>query len=163
MSSLRWIYDETVTDNDLRSIDDINKHCLQEFRSHWQCLENYNHQLWNCRSAERKLNKCVFDNLVRSTLQTRNPHEQVMLICIYRSWRRRYQVRQRARPRYICGRQTPLPGMHEGLYFIIMDGEYELPLVNSNRFTCSIFSRGVLIALGTRRPLRFPGFTSPST
>ena len=47
------------------SIEDINKHCLDQFRSHWQCLENNNQQLWQCRKAEWKLNKCVFDNLVR--------------------------------------------------------------------------------------------------
>jgi NADH dehydrogenase (ubiquinone) 1 alpha subcomplex subunit 8 len=46
------------------SIQDINTHCLQEFRKHWECLENGNHQLWQCRPAEWKLNKCVYDNLV---------------------------------------------------------------------------------------------------
>jgi hypothetical protein len=46
-------------------IEDINKHCLDEFRTHWKCLENHNQQLWNCRSEERRLNKCVFTNLVR--------------------------------------------------------------------------------------------------
>ncbi|KAJ8109283.1 hypothetical protein OPT61_g7572 [Boeremia exigua] len=45
------------------SISDINKECLDQFRSHWQCLENHNQQLWNCRSEERRLNKCVFDKL----------------------------------------------------------------------------------------------------
>ncbi|KAI1339167.1 NADH-ubiquinone oxidoreductasesubunit [Xylariaceae sp. FL0016] len=44
-------------------IDDINKHCLEEFRKHWQCLDNNNHQMWQCRKDEWKLNKCVFDNL----------------------------------------------------------------------------------------------------
>ncbi|KAI1842598.1 hypothetical protein JX265_012590 [Neoarthrinium moseri] len=44
-------------------IDDVNKHCLDEFRKHWQCLDNNNHQLWQCRKDEWKLNKCVFDNL----------------------------------------------------------------------------------------------------
>jgi len=48
----------------MNSIDDINKHCLVEFRKHWECLDNNNQQLWQCRPAERKLNKCVFDNLV---------------------------------------------------------------------------------------------------
>lgn len=46
-------------------LDDINKHCLQEFRRHWECLDNNNQQLWQCRGAERQLNKCVFENLVR--------------------------------------------------------------------------------------------------
>ncbi|KAI1635961.1 hypothetical protein F4809DRAFT_611348 [Biscogniauxia mediterranea] len=45
-------------------VEDINKHCLDEFRKHWQCLDNNNHQLWQCRKDEWKLNKCVFDNLV---------------------------------------------------------------------------------------------------
>jgi hypothetical protein len=47
------------------SIEDVNKHCLAEFRKHWTCLDNNNQQLWQCRPAEWKLNKCVFDNLVR--------------------------------------------------------------------------------------------------
>merc|ERR1711900_54031 len=46
-------------------IEDVNKHCLAEFRKHWTCLDNNNQQLWQCRPAEWKLNKCVFDNLVR--------------------------------------------------------------------------------------------------
>jgi len=45
-------------------IDDVNKHCLTEFRKHWECLDNNNQQLWQCRRWERPLNKCVFDNLV---------------------------------------------------------------------------------------------------
>ena len=47
------------------SLDDMRKHCLEEFRKHWECLDNNNHQLYQCRRPERKLNKCVFDNLVR--------------------------------------------------------------------------------------------------
>lgn len=46
-------------------IKDLNEHCLEEFRNHWKCLDNQNHQLWNCRSQERRLNSCVFDKLVR--------------------------------------------------------------------------------------------------
>ena len=46
-------------------MDDVNKHCLAEFRKHWECLDNNNQQLWQCRKFERPLNKCVFDNLVR--------------------------------------------------------------------------------------------------
>ncbi len=53
-----------TADNDPR-IEDINKSCLEQFRTHWQCLENNNQQLWQCRPAEWKLNKCVYDNLVR--------------------------------------------------------------------------------------------------
>ncbi|EFX01888.1 NADH-ubiquinone oxidoreductasesubunit [Grosmannia clavigera kw1407] len=44
-------------------IDDINKSCLESFHSHWQCLDNNNQQLWQCRPEEWKLNKCVFENL----------------------------------------------------------------------------------------------------
>lgn len=55
----------TFTDCQSRSIEDINTHCLAEFKKHWECLENNNHQLWQCRPAEWRLNKCVFHNLVR--------------------------------------------------------------------------------------------------
>lgn len=48
----------------INSIKDLNTHCLAEFRKHWECLDDRNHQLWQCRPAEWKLNKCVFDNLV---------------------------------------------------------------------------------------------------
>ncbi|KAL2057845.1 hypothetical protein ABVK25_001462 [Lepraria finkii] len=44
-------------------LDDINKNCLEEFRKHWQCLDNNNQQLWHCRRPEQLLNKCVFDKL----------------------------------------------------------------------------------------------------
>ena len=37
---------------------------MAEFRKHWECLDNNNQQLWQCRKFERPLNKCVFDNLV---------------------------------------------------------------------------------------------------
>jgi hypothetical protein len=47
-------------------VEDINKHCLEEFRKHWQCLDNNNHQLWQCRPFEWKLNECVFEKLVRT-------------------------------------------------------------------------------------------------
>ncbi|CAN6674303.1 hypothetical protein TRVA0_051S00694 [Trichomonascus vanleenenianus] len=44
-------------------LEDINKHCLEEFRMHWKCLEQQNHEFYGCRPAERLLNKCVFDKL----------------------------------------------------------------------------------------------------
>ena len=47
---------------------DVTEHCLEEFRNHWLCLDSNNHQMWDCRVPERKLNKCVFDNLVRSSV-----------------------------------------------------------------------------------------------
>lgn len=46
------------------SIEDINKSCLEQFKAHYECLDNNNHQLWQCRPAEWRLNKCVFHNLV---------------------------------------------------------------------------------------------------
>ncbi|EXJ93842.1 NADH dehydrogenase (ubiquinone) 1 alpha subcomplex 8 [Capronia coronata CBS 617.96] len=42
---------------------DINKNCLEEFRAHWMCLENNNHQLWQCRRPERVMNRCVFQKI----------------------------------------------------------------------------------------------------
>ncbi|KAK3331246.1 hypothetical protein B0H66DRAFT_93511 [Apodospora peruviana] len=44
-------------------IEDINKSCLEQFRTHWKCLDNNNHQLWQCRPAEWKLNKCVYEKV----------------------------------------------------------------------------------------------------
>ncbi|KAI4274774.1 MAG: hypothetical protein LQ337_003681 [Flavoplaca oasis] len=44
-------------------IDDITKNCLQEFRNHWECLEDNNQQLWHCRKWEWRLNGCVFQKL----------------------------------------------------------------------------------------------------
>ncbi|PYH88949.1 NADH-ubiquinone oxidoreductase 20.8 kDa subunit [Aspergillus ellipticus CBS 707.79] len=44
-------------------IKDINTHCLSQFTAHWECLENWNHRLWECRKAEKELNACVFDKL----------------------------------------------------------------------------------------------------
>lgn len=58
---LQIILDNWLTGS---SLSDIDKHCLNEFRKHWECLDNNNQQLWQCRRFERPLNKCVFDNLV---------------------------------------------------------------------------------------------------
>ncbi|CAD6575437.1 MAG: hypothetical protein ASARMPRED_007233 [Alectoria sarmentosa] len=44
-------------------LDDINTNCLEQFRKHWQCLDNNNQQLWHCRRPEQLLNACVFDKL----------------------------------------------------------------------------------------------------
>ncbi|PSS14827.1 hypothetical protein M430DRAFT_59541 [Amorphotheca resinae ATCC 22711] len=60
----RHSYKEVFTDWAYTDrLDDVNKHCLAEFRKHWTCLDNNNQQLWQCRAQEWKLNKCVFDNL----------------------------------------------------------------------------------------------------
>jgi len=65
-STLHWTNQMyMLTDRNTSRIDDINKSCLEQFRAHWQCLDNNNHQLWQCRPAEWKLNKCVFENTVR--------------------------------------------------------------------------------------------------
>jgi hypothetical protein len=84
------------------SIKDINENCLSEFRTHWQCLENHNQQLWNCRSEERRLNKCVFEKLVRMRA------DLAMHVCanLRRTWRRRYPTHPRARHQFICGHAT---------------------------------------------------------
>lgn len=47
------------------SIKEINTHCLKQFTAHWECLENNNHHMWECRKPEMQLNNCVFDKLVR--------------------------------------------------------------------------------------------------
>lgn len=64
------------------SIEDVNKHCLTEFRKHWTCLDNNNQQLWQCRPHEWSLNKCVFENLVSlpSTRNARNKEQELLLI-----------------------------------------------------------------------------------
>ena len=51
-------------------LDDINKNCLEQFRKHWECLDNNNQQLWHCRRPEQLLNRCVFDKLVSSPCLT---------------------------------------------------------------------------------------------
>ncbi|KAI9655161.1 MAG: hypothetical protein M1821_005644 [Bathelium mastoideum] len=58
-------------------LEDINKHCLEEFRKHWQCLDNNNHQLWQCRRAERPLNKCVYDSLKLEKVIPGAPEDEV--------------------------------------------------------------------------------------
>lgn len=45
-------------------LKDINEKCSEAFRNHWQCLDEHNHQLWNCRVRESALSKCVFENIV---------------------------------------------------------------------------------------------------
>lgn len=71
----------------LYSIKDINTHCLQQFNTHWQCLENNNHRLWECRKDEVELNKCVFDQLVRYSLPyTRHRPQWLVLADTYIIW-----------------------------------------------------------------------------
>lgn len=44
-------------------ISDLNKNCALEFQRHWECLNESNHQLWQCRSFEWLLNRCAYDKL----------------------------------------------------------------------------------------------------
>ncbi|EPS43028.1 hypothetical protein H072_2987 [Dactylellina haptotyla CBS 200.50] len=44
-------------------LEDLNTHCLEQFRAHWDCLERRNHLLWKCRKQEWPLNACVFEKL----------------------------------------------------------------------------------------------------
>lgn len=57
------------TDKHLARLKDINENCLEVFRAHWNCLDNNNHQMWQCRRPERVLNRCVFEKIVRSHRQ----------------------------------------------------------------------------------------------
>lgn len=57
-------------DEELRGhrLADIKKHCAEEFRAHWDCLENNNHKLFSCRAKENPYNSCVLKYLVSSGL-----------------------------------------------------------------------------------------------
>ncbi|ORZ32067.1 hypothetical protein BCR44DRAFT_1502300 [Catenaria anguillulae PL171] len=41
----------------------LKANCGQEYKAHWSCLDNSNHEFKKCRPEERKLNDCVFDKL----------------------------------------------------------------------------------------------------
>lgn len=47
-------------------ISKLKANCQSEWQAHYQCLENSNHHLWQCREQERPLNKCIFDSTVSS-------------------------------------------------------------------------------------------------
>jgi len=55
-----WPLPTTLTD---ARLDDMNKNCLVQFKTHWECLERGNQELWQCRGEEQALNKCVFQKL----------------------------------------------------------------------------------------------------
>lgn len=57
-------------------LEDINTHCLTEFRKHWECLNDRNHQLWQCRPEEWRLNKCVYNKIVRGIRLHRDTMEE---------------------------------------------------------------------------------------
>ncbi|TIA87855.1 hypothetical protein E3P99_02904 [Wallemia hederae] len=44
-------------------INDINKHCFNQFKSHFECLEFNNQYFYPCRKQERSLNECVAASL----------------------------------------------------------------------------------------------------
>ena len=44
-------------------LKDINKYCFDEFKLHYECLEQNNQYFSRCRSSEGVLSKCVFDNM----------------------------------------------------------------------------------------------------
>lgn len=57
------------------SIKDINANCLDQFKAHYECLEQNNHHLWQCRRPENALNTCVFDKLVCVALVPKKRHD----------------------------------------------------------------------------------------
>lgn len=44
-------------------LKDINKHCFDEFKLHYGCLEQENHRLGHCRRSETLFRTCMFENL----------------------------------------------------------------------------------------------------
>ena len=39
--------------------------CGDQWKAHWTCLENSNHEFSRCRKVEKPFNDCVFEQLVR--------------------------------------------------------------------------------------------------
>jgi hypothetical protein len=96
----------------INSIKDINTHCLAEFRKHWECLDDRNHQLWQCRPAEWKLNKCVYDNLVRQPWSITLDEGSNTT---HRNSRRRSPISQRTLPLFTFDQSRSLPMYASGL------------------------------------------------
>ncbi|KAJ7739849.1 NADH dehydrogenase, alpha subcomplex, subunit 8 [Mycena metata] len=44
-------------------ITKMRENCLEQFESHWGCLELNNQEYYRCRAPERALNSCVFEKL----------------------------------------------------------------------------------------------------
>ncbi|EDR00951.1 uncharacterized protein LACBIDRAFT_186286 [Laccaria bicolor S238N-H82] len=44
-------------------ITKMRENCLQQFESHWECLERNNQEYHLCRKPERTLNSCMFEKL----------------------------------------------------------------------------------------------------
>jgi hypothetical protein len=85
----------------------MNKYCLEEFKAHYECLDNANHQLYQCRRPERVLNRCVFQKIVRQTQGAR-----LLLLTKSRASRRQYQMLPRANHLYICATIRLWPHIH---------------------------------------------------
>lgn len=120
----------------MNSIKDINTHCLAEFRKHWECLDDRNHQLWQCRPAEWKLNKCVYDNLVRYPIS-----------CIWggipdascRNSRRRFPISPPTRPLFTSDQSRFLPTCASAL--VMVSPLFRGRRIPSNRVLESVRSR----------------------
>lgn len=48
-----------------RSFGKLGKSCGEQWKAHWTCLENSNHEFSRCRKVEKPFNDCVFEQLVR--------------------------------------------------------------------------------------------------
>ncbi|KAI6135142.1 Ndufa8, NADH-ubiquinone oxidoreductase complex I 19kd subunit [Pisolithus croceorrhizus] len=44
-------------------INKMRENCLEQFETHWNCLELNNQEYYACRKPERSLNKCMFEKL----------------------------------------------------------------------------------------------------
>ncbi|KAF8835968.1 Ndufa8, NADH-ubiquinone oxidoreductase complex I 19kd subunit [Paxillus ammoniavirescens] len=44
-------------------ITKMRENCLEQFETHWNCLEMNNQEYYACRKPERTLNKCMFEKL----------------------------------------------------------------------------------------------------
>ncbi|KAK6460552.1 hypothetical protein DFJ63DRAFT_235253 [Scheffersomyces coipomensis] len=44
-------------------LKDINKYCFDEFKLHYECLEQENHRTGHCRPSEGVLGKCIFEHM----------------------------------------------------------------------------------------------------
>ncbi|TEB32239.1 NADH-ubiquinone oxidoreductase subunit [Coprinellus micaceus] len=44
-------------------ITKMRENCLEQFNTHWNCLERNNQEYYLCRKPERTLNACMFEKL----------------------------------------------------------------------------------------------------
>lgn len=64
----------------------IGTDCGREFKLHWNCLENKNHEFANCRPAEQHLNKCIFDKMVCLSLFSSSHRPEDSAVALLSSW-----------------------------------------------------------------------------